>query len=158
MTNLVYRFATVQGQNIQWFLQRNCSLSPGQLARVYGSLCLVSLAISGFFWVQGATLVLPFAFLELTGLGLACLVYARHATDGERIVLRDGRLLVELEHGGKLERAEFHGDWVRVEPGACDRSLIELSGQGRRVLVGRYVRPELRSLLAREIRSALRAA
>lgn len=158
MTNVVYRFATVQGNNIQWFLQRNCSFSPGQLARVYGSLCAVSLVISGFFWVQGATLVLPFAFLELTGLGLACWVYARHATDGERIVLRNGRLRVELEHGGKLKCAEFHGDWVRVEPGACDRSLIELSGQGQRVQVGRYLCPELRPQLAREIRSALRAA
>jgi len=158
MTNLVYRFATVQGQNIQWFLRRNCSVTPAQLARVYGSICLISLGISAFFWAQGATFVLPFAVLELTGFGVACLVYARHATDGERIVLRDGRLLVELEHGGKLERAEFQGNGVRVEPGACDRSLIQLSGQGKTVQIGRYIRPELRSVLAREIRSALRAA
>jgi uncharacterized membrane protein len=34
--------------------------------------------------------------------------------------------------------------------------LIELSGQGRSVQVGRHVRPELREQLAREIRSALR--
>jgi uncharacterized membrane protein len=47
---------------------------------------------------------------------------------------------------------------VRVEPSADDRSLIELSGKGRRVSVGRYLRPELRPVLAREIRSALRGA
>ena len=35
-------------------------------------------------------------------------------------------------------------------------TLIELSGQGRRVNVGRYVRPELRPVLAQEIRRALR--
>ncbi len=156
MTNLVFRFATVQGRNIQWFLRRNCSVTPAQLLAVYGSLCLVSLGISGFFWVQGATLVLPFAFLEMLMLGIAFFVYARHATDGERIVLRDGRLLVELECGGKLERAEFQGDWVRVEPGAYNQSLIELTGQGKMVRVGRYVRPELRPALAREIRLALR--
>ncbi len=156
MTNLVFRFATVQGRNIQWFLRRNCSVTPAQLMTVYLSLCLLSLGISGFFWAQGATLVMPFAFLEMFALGVAFLVYARHATDGERIVLQDGRLLVELECGGKLERSEFWGNWVRVEPGAYDKSLIELTGQGKTVRVGRYVRPELRPALAREIRLALR--
>lgn len=156
MTNLVFRFATVQGRNIQWFLRRNCSVTPVQLMTVYLSLCLVSLLISGFFWMQGATLVLPYAFLEMLVLGVALFVYARHATDGERIVLQDGRLLVELECGGKLERSEFQGNWVRVEPGAYDKSLIELTGQGKTVRVGRFVRPELRPALAREIRLALR--
>lgn len=156
MTNLVFRFATVQGCNIQWFLRRNCSVTPAQLARVYLSMCMVSLVISGFFWIQGATLVLPFAFFEMLMLGGAFFVYARHATDGERIVLQDGRLLVELECGGKLERSEFLGNWVRVEPGAYDKSLIELTGQGKTVRVGRFVRPELRPALAREIRLALR--
>lgn len=156
MTNLVFRFATVQGRNIQWFLQRNGSVTPAQLATAYLSLCLVSLAISGFFWMQGLTSVLPFAFLELLMLGVAFFVHARHATDGERIVLQDGRLLVELECGGKLERSEFLGNWVRVEPGAYDKSLIELTGQGKKVKVGRFVRPELRPALAREIRLALR--
>ena len=106
--------------------------------------------------MQGATLVLPFAFLEMLMLGVAFFVYARHATDGERIVLEDGRLLVELECGGKLERSEFLRNWVRVEPGAYDKSLIELTGQGKTVRVGRFVRPELRPALAREIRLALR--
>ena len=86
------------------------------------------------------------------------LAYARHATDGEKISLRGGRLVVELESAGQLRRAEFNRDWVRVEPVADDRSLIELSGQGRRVNVGRYVRPELRPVLAQEIRRALREA
>jgi uncharacterized membrane protein len=45
-----------------------------------------------------------------------------------------------------------------VEPAVDDRSLIEVSGQGQRVIVGRYVRPELRPVLAREIRRALREA
>ena len=156
MTNLVFRFATVQGRNVQWFLQRNCSVSPAQLVAVYFTLCFVSLGISGFFWTLGATLVLPFALLEVAALGAAFLVYARHATDGELIVLRDGRLLVELECGGKLERSEFLGGWVRVEPGAYDKSLIELTGQGKTVRVGRFIRPELRPALAREIRQALR--
>lgn len=153
----VFRFATVQGQNIVWFLKRNCSVTPTQLGWFYASLCVVSLAIAAFFWLHGATLILPFAWLELGAVGLAFLVYARHAADGERISLQGRRLVVELESAGQLQRTEFDPHWVRVEPRTGDRSLIEVSGRGgRSVSVGRYVRPELRPLLAQELRSALR--
>lgn len=158
MPNLVFRFATVQGQAIHWFLGRNCSVTPAQMGWLYASLCVASLGIGTFFWFRGAVMVLPFAWLEVLAVGAALLVYARHAADREHISLQGGSLVVELENGGRLERAEFNREWVRVEPGADDRSLIEVSGQGRRVIVGRYVRPELRPMLAREIRMALREA
>ena len=158
MTNLVFRFATVQGQNIQWFLRRNCSVTPQQLGWLYFSLCLVSLTIGTAFWFQGAQLILPFAWIEVMAVGAAFVVYIRHATDGETIRLAGSSLVVELEQGGRLERSEFRREWVRVEPGAGDSSLIELSAHGKRVQVGRYVRPELRPELAREIRHALRSA
>ena len=156
MSNIVFRFATVQGQAIHWFLGRNCSVSPTQLGWMYASLCVVSLGIGTFFWFQGAVMILPFAWLELAAVGIAFLAYARHAADREHILLQGRSLVVELENAGRLERAEFHRDRVRVEPGADDRSLIELSGQGRRMIVGRYLQPELRPALAREIRMALR--
>ncbi|HZY15119.1 MAG TPA: DUF2244 domain-containing protein [Ramlibacter sp.] len=156
MSNIVFRFATVQGQAIHWFLGRNCSVSPTQLGWMYASLCVVSLGIGTFFWFQGAVMILPFAWLELAAVGVAFLAYARHAADREHILLQGRSLVVELENAGRLERTEFHRDRVRVEPGADDRSLIELSGQGRRMIVGRYLQPELRPALAREIRMALR--
>ena len=158
MSNPVFRFATVQGQAIHWFLGRHSSVTPAQLGRLYASLCVVTLGIGTFLWFQGAVMVLPFAWLELAAVGAAFLVYARHAADREHISLSGRRLVVELEHAGRTERAEFNRDWVRVEPAVDDRSLIEVSGQGRRVNVGRYVRPELRPALAREIRKALREA
>lgn len=153
----VFRFATVQGQAIVWFLRRNCSVSPTQLGWFYASLCAASLAAAGYGWLRGATLVMPFAGLELAAIGLAFMAYARHAADGERICLQGRRLVVELESAGQLQRTEFDPDWVRVEPRSGGRSLIEVSGRGRSVQVGRYLRPELRPLLAQEIRSALRA-
>ena len=66
--------------------------------------------------------------------------------------------MVERETAGRLERAEFERHWVRVEPKAGDNSLIALTGKGRTMEVGRFVRPELRQVLAGEIRRALRAA
>lgn len=154
----VFRFATVQGRNIRWSLKRNCAATPAQLGRLYGLLCAVSLGIGVLFWYQGAGLVLAFAALELAAVGVAFLAYARHATDGETISLQERRLVVELEDAGRMQRTEFDRDWVRVEPGADDRSLVELSARGRRVNVGRHLRPEFRPVLAREIRTALRQA
>lgn len=140
-----------------WLLKRHCSLTPAQLGWFYLSLCLVSLSIAGFFWLQGADLVMPFAMMELLAVGAAFVLYSRHAGDAEKIVLQGGQLVIELETAGRTERAEFNREWVRVEPKDGDGSLIEVSGQGRSVRVGRHVRPELRPLLAREIRFALRA-
>ena len=158
-----FRFATatesLHGQPaLQWLLKRNCCLSPTQVGRFYASLCVLSLAIAGFFWSMGATMVMPFACLELVAVGIAFLVYARHAGDGEKIVLGSGRLVVELEVAGRTRRSEFNSQWVQVAPALGDGALIEVFEQGRRVAVGRHVRPELRSALAREIRLALRAA
>ena len=142
--------------SVQWLLQRNCSISPKQLLWLFLSLSAVSLGIATFFWIQGATLIMPFAWAELTALAIAFIVYARHATDGEKIFLQGSQLVVELQTAGRLQRAEFNREWVRVEPKHGDGSLIEVSGQGRLVRVGRHVRPELRPALAREIRFALR--
>ena len=156
-----YRFATATADlgadaGVQWLLKRNCSVTPAQLMTLFVSLCVVSLSIATFFWFQGATLVMPFAWAELLAVGTAFVVYSRHARDGEKISLQGTRLVVELETAGRLERAEFNREWVRVEPTGGDGSLIEVSGQGRSVNVGRHLRPELRPALAREIRLALR--
>lgn len=158
MSNPTYQFAQESGPAIHWRLQRNCSVTPSQLGWLYVSLCCVSLGIGLFFWLQGATLVLAFAGLEVLVVGLAFLTYARHATDGEWISLHGSSMVVECETAGRRERAQFERQWVRVEPKSGDHSLIELSGQGRSIEVGRYVRPELRQALAREIRRALRSA
>lgn len=154
--------STAQGiygkQVVQWLLKRNCCLSPAQLWRFYASLCVVSLGIAAFFWFMGATLVTPFVGLELVVVGVALVVHARHVGDHEKIVLGDGRLVIELEVAGRVQRVELNAQWVRVEPCVGDGALIEVSGQGCSVVVGRHVRPEMRGALARELRSALRAA
>jgi uncharacterized membrane protein len=143
-------------QGMEWSLKRNCSVTPAQLGYLYVSMCILSMGVAGFFWSQGATLVLPFAVLELVAVGTAFLVYARHATDNERIWLAEGRLVVEWETAGRSSRCEFAREWVRVEPRSDAGQLIEVRGGGRSVRVGRFLRSDQRPLLAREIRLALR--
>lgn len=153
------RFASAVEQadgSLQWLMKRNCSFAPRQLLGVYLSLCLLALAIGVVFWMRGATFVLPFAGAELGAAGAALFIYARHAADRESMVLRPGRFTILCTLGRRTEQVDFAPAWVRVEPARGDGSLIELSGEGRRIAVGRFVRPELRRALADELRAALR--
>ena len=144
------------GEQVRWLLKRNCSVTPRQMMGFYASLCAVSLVIAAGFWIQGATLIVPFTSIEVIALGIALALFARHAGDREDILLKGGRLTVECTFGTTTERAEFAQAWVRVEPVHDDGSLIELSGQGQHIAIGRYVRPELRRQLGDELRWALR--
>jgi uncharacterized membrane protein len=153
-----YRFATVQGQRVEWLSRQNCAMSPAQIGIIYLSLIGVSLAIGLLFWFMGATLVLPFCLLELLILGVCFLCFAKRALDRERICIEGAQVTVECELSGVLHRTAFQREWLRVETPRRAQSLIELRGQGQVVAVGRFVRPEWRSALAAEIKRAARTA
>lgn len=153
---LVPQGATGSPPALRWRLKRNCSVSPSQLGLVFASLCAVSLSIGLFFLWHGAPFVLGFAGLEVVAVGLAMLVFARHAGDRETLTLVGASLLVEQCIGHRVERSDFAAGWTSVEPAAGQGSLIEISGQGRTVRVGRFLRPELRADLAQDLRAALR--
>lgn len=139
-----------------WLMKRNCSLSPRQVGWFYLSIVSLSLAIALFFAWRGAWLVLPFAGLELAGLGVALLVYARHAADYERVTLADGRLVVETASGSRVARQEFNPHWVRVELGESALALVVLRSGRQTVQVGCFLDPCRRQKFAQELVSALR--
>jgi len=143
---------------LQWLMKRNCSIAPRQLVAVYASICAVSLAISLMFMLQGAPFVLVFAGIELTAVGVALLVFARHAGDRETLTLAGRSFSVEQHFGNRVARTDFTAEWLSVEPAGGQGSLLQLSGEGRSVRVGRFLRPEMRPALARELRRALRLA
>lgn len=126
------------------------------MLRLYGLLSVGCLSIGASFWWLGATLIMPFAWLEVLALGAALLVYARHAADTECIRLERGVLSVVREWGGRIERVESRPEAVGMASGGSGGSLIELSVQGRRVMIGRLVRPEIRRQLANELRREMR--
>lgn len=144
--------------SMRWVLPRNCCLTPRQMLHVYLSLCVMSLSIAFMFWLNGAGVVVAFAGTELLVVGVAMLCYARHAADREVITLEDGRVSIEHRYGTRVDTTNFSAAWVRVEPAVAQGSMVEVFGEGRRATVGRYLRPELRSALAVELRHALRIA
>lgn len=153
-----YRLAIETDQGWIWLLKRNCSMAPRHLWMTFGFLCVVSLSVATFFWSMGALLVLPFAAMELVALGVAFLVYCRHATDHEIVRMEEERVVIERETAGRLVTQSLPRRWVRVSRGDKSSGLVSLRVSEREVQVGRYVRPALRDLLALELRHALHTA
>jgi uncharacterized membrane protein len=111
------------------------------------------------FLVQGIWMVLAFALVEMTAVGMALLYYARHALDVETIVLDEGCLLVERWDAGRREEIRLDPYWTRILPPAPrERKLIELESHGRRVQLGAYVSEAVRTQVARELKQAIRSA
>lgn len=142
----------------EWTLCRNCSLSPRQLGRAYALLCCFSLAMGVGFLLRGAWMVLAFSLVDLSLVGLALLIYARHATDRERIELSDACLLIEWVRADACRQARFDPRATRViAPDGGRRSLVGLEARGVLVEVGQFMTSAQRGQLARELRQALRA-
>lgn len=141
---------------LQWRLWRHSPITPRAALRVYAALCTVALAVSAFYAAVGAGYVAAFGAAQLGALGAALLLYARHAADRETITLVGRSLQVEQCFGARVQRTDFAAETLRVEPAAGQGSLVQLSGRGQQVRVGRFLRPELRGAFARELRLALR--
>lgn len=141
---------------LQWRLGRQTAVTPRAAVRVYLALSCVALAAAAFYALNGAPIVLALAGAELLALGLALLLFARHAADRETLTLVGSRLQVEQCFGARVQRTELAADWLRIEPAAGQGSLVQLSARGQCVRVGRLLRRELRGAFARELRLALR--
>jgi uncharacterized membrane protein len=132
-----------QANQQTWLFKRNCALTPKQLAVCFGALGCLSLSIATGFVVQGAWLVLVFAFIEVAALAAAFFVYARHAADYDRVVFSPTTVSVERAFAGRLDTTELEPSWLKVEYSGEKRSCVELVSGRQRVAVGRFV-PESR--------------
>jgi uncharacterized membrane protein len=143
----------------EWFLKRNCSLSPRQVGLAYGLLCLGALAIGLVFALRGIWFVFAFALLEIAAIALALLHYARHATDYEHITLSDNCLLIERIQAGERQQVRLDPCWTRIAvPQRYTHTLIALESRGVKVEVGAFVSERIRQQVAQELRGALRGS
>lgn len=141
----------------EWILKRNCSIAPRQLAWVYAILCAVSLAVALAFTVHGAWTILVFSVIELTAVGIAFLVYARHATDHEYVALDDDHVVVEVTQAGKTDRTTLDVRRAQVELPQGRTDLVVLEADGTRVAAGRFLDEWKRREFARELQRELSA-
>ncbi len=139
----------------EWVHRRNCALSPAQLALWFGSIGVLSAGIAIGFALTGATLVLPFAGIEILALLTAYIVYARHAGDYERVVADSGCVIVERSTGTRCSREVYSTPWVRIEYPGGPRAPITLVCSGGKTTVGRHLPAQSRAQWAVELRRAL---
>ncbi len=141
-----------------WEWRRNCALTPRQTLLGLAVLGAPCLGVGVMFWVMGYPWVAFFSALELAAVAMALRCYARHACDRETLTLHPGRLVVEQHDGDRARRTEFDSAWVRVQAPARAADLLLLTQCGRRLAVGRHLRPCLRARAVRELRGALAGA
>ncbi|WP_343742679.1 DUF2244 domain-containing protein [Herbaspirillum huttiense] len=141
----------------EWILKRNCSIAPRQLAWVFAVLCTVSLTVALGFTLRGAWIILVFSCIELVAVGAAMLVYARHATDREVLVLADHGLEVEVIQGSRSSRSSLQLHGMRIAFPVGRQSLVALESRGQRVEIGRFMSLWQRRALVQELQQELAA-
>jgi len=139
----------------EWDLKRNCSIAPRQLASFYAGMCATSLLVAVVCTLRGAWFVLVFAALEMLAVGIAFLIYARHATDREHIAMQDDCLLVELIQAQEIRQYKLELRSIRILWQASRRELIGLEAEGVRVEVGRFLTEWRRREFVRELKQEL---
>lgn len=134
--------------------RRNSSLSPAGRILVFGSLAVVTVAISLGFAIHGAWPVLPFAGLECLALYLVYGWLKRHQGDYQCVMLDNEQVVVETREGDETRRSEFSRAWAQVviEDGAGGRSSVFIRSHGRAVEIGKWLTSEARTKAARRLK------
>ena len=136
------------------YFRRHCSSLDWRLLQlVFGSLALFSTLVAIGFAAAGAWLILPFAGVEIAGLGIAAWWTVRRSGDFERLAFDGDRVVVEIRERGQSRQFEFNRCWVRLVNG--NAGMFALRSHGREVAIGRFCGEESRQELAREVRSRL---
>ena len=138
----------------EFYLKRNCSISPLQLAVIFIFLAIISVLIGIVFYSLGATLILPFSFLEIFALALAYFYNALHATDYERLTVDSKNVYFESKHGSNFYKENFLKSLTRILP-SYNNNLINLSQGKKNILFGKNIHARLRSSLEIEIKRVL---
>ncbi len=144
---------TAQGSVWHWVLPRNCSLSPRQVRNAFLLLCGIETPVAAVFWGLGFPWVAFFGAVELAGVALALLHHGWHACDREVVTLDAQCLRVECWSGEQVRRTDLQAAWTRAS--AAPGGLVLLSAGGVELRVGRFVQPQWRDVLLRELRQAL---
>jgi uncharacterized membrane protein len=146
-----------------WLLRRNCSATPRQFVAFYLAIAVVSLGVSMTLALTGAWMVLIFSVLEVIAVGVAFVIYARHAVDYERIQLQPHRMVIETRSAQQVTQYELNPRWVRVEAGQTVSSKwgrkpepITLHVSGKKIEIGQYLALERRAQFAAELRVWIR--
>jgi uncharacterized membrane protein len=132
------------GISVHFFeLRPNCSLTPRTATFFYVSLLSVTLPVAVGFAALGLWPILPFAGLELLGLGAALVVSMRRGGIRDYIAIDERDVRVKQSRGRRETEVTFARPWTRLElrpaPVATWPSRLLVVSKGRRVEVGAFL-------------------
>lgn len=147
---------THDGSRWVWHLKRNISISPLNMAYIFVGLGAFSLLIAfGFYWV-GASLVLPFALVEIAALMVAYFYNAIHANDYEKLIVDGNVIQIESKVGFTFTHTELVKSMTRVDTLSHRHEIVHLRQGKKNTYFGNFVHANLRPLLAKKISERLR--
>ena len=156
---MIHELKVSQDQRRTFVIAPNQSMSGRELLLVFSGIAGVTLAIGGYFWLRGFTLVLPFSGLEVLALGAALYITAWRGGAREVITITDDSVCVETGRTRPEQRHDFQRYWTKVilrRPWvAWHPSKLLLCSHGREIEVGRFLNEEERKGLAKILRSAI---
>lgn len=127
----------------------------------FSIIAAFSLGIAVGFFMQGLTLILPFAGLELLALGTALYVSAWRGGRREVVKFDGDTVIVEVGRDGPEQRFEFDRIWLRVvlqkSWSSWYPSRLLLRSHGRQIEIGSFLNEQERQALAITLRKALQS-
>lgn len=101
-------------------------------------------------------MILLFTVIELSALGIALLIYARHALDYESIAIDGSIVTVEKSIGGKVERHEFNAKWLKLKQEEAGKRLIRIEQSDHELPIGIFVPLDARAQFFKDLRQQIR--
>jgi uncharacterized membrane protein len=134
----------------------NCSLSLRGATVFFGGLSAFCLTIAGLLALKGMWPILPFAGLELIGLGWALHASLARRYRAEIITLTDADVSVEWRDRAQCRRTVFQRHWAQVKlrrpASPLHPSRLTIESHGRQCELGNFLTDEERYGLALRLR------
>ena len=152
-------------QPTEFVIRPNSAYNAKTWPWVFALLVLICVGIAARFAWLGYWMILPFAILDVTAVGLILFLLGRQGSYVEKISIRDDEVVIEHLQRGSERRWRFPLDWTRVELAGAghhwyNRRLL-IGSSGKWVEVGQCLtdaeRESLADALKREIRNHLAA-
>jgi uncharacterized membrane protein len=134
------------------------SLGPTGFALLMGLIACVSFGAGLTFYLIGAWPVVGFMGVDVLLVYIAFRVSFRRARAYETVRLTESALtIVRVNPSGRRRSIKLQPYWLRVEFEDPDNQhgQLWLTSHGKGIVIGRFLHPEQRRSLARDLRSAL---
>jgi uncharacterized membrane protein len=130
----------------------NCSLSVRSARLFFGIACIVPCGVAGLLALKGFWPILPFAGLEMAGLGWALAVCLERRFYRQTITVTEIDVSVDTRARTHCEHVVFPRHWAQVKlrrPAArLHPSRLTIESHGRRCELGSFLTEEERRGLA----------